>query len=538
MEKKRQELEIIKSKGQTKKEGNGNFYSGVLALSLSAVIVKIIGLVYKIPMLRLLGSEGMGYFNSAYEIYALLCVISTAGLPVAMSVMISRRRDGAESIFKVSIRLFLVLGVLGSALMLIFSYPLSVFLGSDKSFYSILAIAPTLFFVCVTSAYRGYFQGLSRMMPTAVSQVIEALGKLVLGLLFAYVALIAGFAVEAVAAFAVLGLLCGSAISSLYLLLVKRFKRETLQIGFYSNTREITKDLISSAFPITLSSAVVSVTKMIDMTMILRRLQDIGYSGEQAFSAYGGYTTLCLPLFSLAPALIGSVAMPILPKLSSAIAREDRETQTETVNDGMRLTSIIAMPVSVGLALYSKEILELLFRGEDSAIDMCAPLLTLLALSITFSGMVTLGNAILQSYGRPSLPLLSMAVGAVIKIILAFFLIGNISINIAGAPISTFFCDLVINIVNFHFIIRLVPGKLDIGKAFVAPFAAAVISIGASKIIYGAISAKLGDGTILTLCAIALAAILYLVTCIALRVIDVNEIKRTVTSRVNSSVTD
>ena len=272
--------------------------------------------------------------------------------------------------------------------------------------------------------------------------------------------------------------------------------------------------------------------------MILRRLQDIGYSGEQAFSAYGGYTTLCLPLFSLAPALIGSVAMPILPKLSSAIAREDRETQTETVNDGMRLTSIIAMPVSVGLALYSKEILELLFRGEDSAIDMCAPLLTLLALSITFSGMVTIGNAILQAYGRPSLPLLSMGVGAVIKIILAFFLIGNISINIAGAPISTFFCDLVINIVNFHFIIRLVPGKLDIGKAFVAPFAAAVISIGASKIIYGAISAKFGEGTILTLCAIALAAILYLVTCIALRVIDVNEIKRTVTSRVNSSVTD
>ena len=538
MEKKRQELEILKSKGQTKKEGNRNFYSGVLALSLSAVIVKIIGLVYKIPMLRLLGSEGMGYFNSAYEIYALLCVISTAGLPVAMSVMISRERDGAESIFKVSMRLFLVLGVLGSALMLGFSYPLALFLGSDKSFYCILAIAPTLFFICVTSAYRGYFQGLSRMMPTAVSQVIEALGKLVLGLLFAYIALISGLPVETVAAFAVLGLLCGSAISSLYLLLIKRFKRDTLPIGLSEGTRGITKELISSAFPITLSAAVVSVTKMIDMTMMLRRLQDIGYSGEQAFSAYGGYTTLCLPLFSLAPALIGSVAMPILPKLSHAIALGDRETQTETVNDGIRLTSIIAMPVSVGLVLYSKEILELLFRGEDRAIELCAPLLTILSLSITFSCMVTLGNAILQAYGRPSLPLLAMGVGAVIKIILAYFLIGNISMNIAGAPISTFFCDLVINILNFHFISRLVPGKLNVGKTFVAPFAAAVISVGASKIIYGATSARLGKGAVLTLCAIALAAITYLVTCVVLKVIDINEIKRTVTERKKSSVTD
>ncbi len=533
MAEKSRELKIYKKKEERKREGNENFYSGVLVLSLSAVIVKIIGLVYKIPMLRLLGSEGMGYFNSAYEIYALLCIISTAGLPVAMSVMISKERDKItiEKIFKISLRLFIILGVLGSAIMLAFSYPLARFLGSDKSFYCILAIAPTLFFICVTSAFRGYFQGFAHMLPTAVSQVIEALGKLVLGLIFASVALNFGFGSEIAAAFAVLGLLLGCALSSLYLFLVKKNKYKsptTVKIG---NSRKIHGELLGLAVPITLSAAVVSVTKMIDMTMILRRLQSIGYSGEQAFSAYGGYTTLCLPLFSLAPALIGSVAMPLLPKLSRAIAVGDKFRQTETVNDGIRLTNIISMPISFGLALYSKEILELLFKGENESIALCAPLLTLLAFSVSFSSMVTLSNAILQAYGRASVPLVSMISGAVVKIILAYCLIGNEVINISGAPISTFFCDLVINIVSFYFICKYVPGKIKIGKIFIRPFVSAAVSISISKFIYGAIISKYSDSGSITLFSVLLAAVMYVVMCIIFKVIEIKEIKMIIFKR-------
>ena len=528
MAKTRHEIEIYKDEGTRKNKGRENFYSGVFVLSLSAVIVKIIGLVYKIPMLRLLGSEGMGYFNSAYEIYALLCVISTSGLPVAMSVMISRERDGesAESIFRCAMRLFLAVGVIGSAVMLVFSYPLASFLGNLKSFYSIIAIAPTLFFICVTSAYRGYFQGLSRMMPTAASQVIEAMGKLVLGLVLASVALNFGLGSEVAAAFAVLGLLLGSALSTLCLALIKKFRGECASPWLVDNGKPITRELIDASLPITVSAAVVSITKMIDMTMILRRLQSLGYSGESTFSVYGSYTTLCLPLFSLAPALIGSVSMPILPRISRAIADGDREAETGAVNDGIALTSIISMPIGAGLALYSKEILELIFKGESAAITLCAPLLTLLAFSVSFSSMVTLTNAVLQAYGHPSLPLISMGVGAAVKIILAYFLIGTDSINIAGAPISTFFCDMAINIVSFSFVCRYVPGRLNIERIFVRPFVSSVISVGASKIIYGTISARYGEGSIVTLICIAIAAILYGITCLALKVVDINEIKR------------
>ena len=528
MDKTRREIEIYKAKELPKDKKSQGFYSGVFVLSLSAVIVKIIGLIFKIPMLRLLGSEGMGYFNSAYEIFALLCVISTSGLPVAMSVMISRKKDTerAERVFKGAMRLFLVLGVVGSALMLVFSYPLARFLGNYKSFYAIIAIAPTLLFICITSAYRGYFQGLGEMTPTAFSQVIEALSKLILGLIFAYVALNAGFGGEVAAAFAVLGLLLGCVFSSFYLSLVKKRKEERGKAKFFGETKTITRELIKISLPITISAAVVSITKMIDMTMILRRLQSIGYSGEDAFSVYGSYTTLCLPLFSLAPALISSVAMPTLPRLGHAIAVGDTKGQTDAVNDGIALTSLISMPISAGLALYSREILELIFKGESAAIELCAPLLTLIAFSVSFSSLVTLTNAILQAYGHPSLPLISMGCGALIKIVLAYFLIGNEAINIAGAPISTFFCDVAINKVSFWFILRYIPGKIRVQKVFVRPFLAAIISVASSKIICGGLSAKYGAGSLITLFCIAIAAILYLLLCLILKVIDIKEIKR------------
>lgn len=497
-----------------------------MILSISAVVVKIIGLVFKIPMLRLLGSEGMGYFNSAYEIYALLCVISTSGLPVAMSVIISRAREQgyAERVFKDSMRLLLILGGAGSGIMLALSYPLAIFLGNEKSFYAILAIAPALLFICITSAYRGYFQGLGSMSPTALSQVIEALCKLIVGLLFASVALNCGARGEIAAACAVLGLPIGGALSSLCLWIIKRSKGAYTAPKLLMQSGTVTRELIKMALPITLSAAVVSITKMIDMTMILRRLQDLGCSGEEAFSIYGSYTTLCLPLFSLAPALVGSVAMPILPRLGRAIAERDRQAQTKTVNDGIAMTAMISMPISAGLALYSKEILELIFKGESEAIELCAPLLTLLAFSVSFSAMVTLTNAVLQAYGHPTLPLLSMGLGALIKFALAYVLIGDPRINILGAPISTFFCDLVINTVSLSLILGCVPGKLEIERIFVRPFVAATLSVASSKVIYLQIVAKHAESSLITLVCIALAAVSYCVACLMLKIIDIKEI--------------
>ncbi len=541
------ELEI-RGKRQDKSDG---FASGVLILSLSAVIVKIIGLIYKIPMLTLLGSEGMGYFNSAYEIYTLFGVVSTAGLPVAMSVLIARARCGGEltekKIFSVAMTLFLSLGVVGSLLMLGLAPVFSSALGSDRAVFCMIAISPTVFFICLSSVYRGFFQGLGRMRETAISQVIEAALKLILGLVFAYIALRCGYSAPKVAACAVLGLVAGSAASALYLALSKRAHGRSLNgaksCGAYcgcekggcadtrgadgrcpndecadtrgiekksaQSRRRICRELLTIAIPITLSSAVISITKIIDMTVILRRMQDIGYQSAEAFSVYGSYTTLALPLFSLAPALISSVALPLVPALASAVARGDKDEQVAVVGDAVRLTMIISMPISLGLSLFSREILSLIFAGQESAVALSAPLLSILALSVPLACFITVESAILQSYSRAGLPIISMLAGSLIKLLTAYFLVGDPDICIVGAPISTLFCDLVINAINWVFIGRLLPRGLEFG-AIAKPFFAAFMSVGVSRLALAALAARFGSSGVMTLGAVALSALIYL----------------------------
>ena len=504
------------------KSKNDGLFSGFFILTLSTVIVKIIGLIYKIPMLGLLGSEGMGYFNSAYEIYALFCIISTAGLPVAMSVMISKRGEGsAHIIFRVALRIFLLLGIVGCAIMLAFAHPFADFLKNEDAALCIFAIAPTVFFVCFCGAYRGYFQGRGSMTQTAISQVIEALGKLVLGLLFAYIALRLGYDTPAVAAAGVLGLVLGVALSAMYLALAKR--KNTPPITASAMERGIARQLLCAAIPITLSSAVLSVTKLIDLSMIIRRLQSVGYTSSEAFATYGSYTTLALPLFSLAPALVCSVALPLVPTLSRAIAEGDGAGQRQTVTDALRLTTVISMPMGLGLSLFSRELLELVFRGETEAIAVAAPLLSVLGASVTMSCFITVGNAILQAYGKCHIPIVSMAVGAFVKIILSYILIGDADVNILGAPISTLACDLVINSINFYHIFKLVPRGFAHGKILIKPFCAAFISIFSARAMRQKLCSLLGDDTVATLACVALAAALYVILCLVLGVIDKND---------------
>ena len=497
----------------TEKRKKDEFFSGVLILSLSAIIVKVIGLIYKIPMLGLLGSEGMGYFNSAYEVYTFFCSIATTGLPVAMAVMISSK-NGEESesrrIFRVSLGAFLVFGGIGCLTMIAFARPFAEFLGSDKALRCMLAIAPTVLLICISGAYRGFFQGKGRMLPTALSQVIEALGKLILGLLLALIALNFGADTPTVAAMAALGLTLGVGVSVLYLASAAAFEKKkiTCDTGEISQEK-ILPTLLKTAIPVTLSSSVVSITKVIDMSMILRRLQDLGQSSEQAFSAYGSYTTLALPLFSLSPALVTAIAMPLIPSLSSAVSSGDIEGQKKVATDALRLTVLISAPASLGLVLFSKPILELIFSGEDAAIALAAPLLACLGLSVTLSCLITVENAILQSYGKAHISLMAMAVGSAIKMAVAYFLIGNPSVGLMGAPISTFVCDLTINAVNFYFIGREIGGVPIISRVLLRPYLSAAVAVCISRFSYNVMCLRLGESRLITVFSVALAASLY-----------------------------
>ena len=332
-----------------------------------------------------------------------------------------------------------------------------------------------------------------------------------MGLTFAYVALISGKNTPAVAAYAALGLTLGSLLSAAYLILAKKRAEKSEETSGGYSREKILPTLVKLSLPVSLSAAVISLARVVDMTVILRRLQTLGGNAEDAFAAYGNYTTLALPLFGVAPAFVGAVALPLIPELSRAAAERDRVGEARAVGDALRLTSLISMPVSVGLVLFPRPILELIFRGESEAIAVATPLLAILGFSVTLSCLVTVTNSILQAYSSPTLPVVSMAVGSALKLALAYFLIGNPKIGLLGAPISTFFCDLAINFVNFAFIRRKIDEMPRIFDVMIKPLLSAVLSVGGARVLYNIMAERLGESAKITLTAIGFAACGYLI---------------------------
>ncbi len=463
---------------------------------MSTLAVKIIGLAFKIPMLALLGAQGMGYFNAAYEIYALLCVIGAAGLPVALSMLVSnaRARGDAvliERVYKTAYRLFFAFGSVGSLVMLAFSKQIAQMIGNPASALSIAAIAPALFFICLASAVRGYCQGFGDMLPTAISQLIEAALKLLLGVLFAVLAKQKGLATPYVSACAVLGITVGSFFSFFYLAFARKREEksgndendEKFEVAT-QDERGILQRLLRIALPITLGSTVLSLTRIIDMTLIMHRLPDIGVSVFDANKIYGAYTTLAVPMFALIPSLIAPVSMALVPQLSAHLAKRDRVGERSTVEISVRMTVIFALPASLGLCTFARPILEILFAGQNEEIDAVAPLLSLLGVSVLFSCLITTTNAILQSYRRTVLPIVSMSIGVLVKLAVSYILIGAPAVGVLGAPIGTFFSTATVTLINLIFMQRAGNAKIKPIKTFFLPLISSVAAIGLSYFAY------------------------------------------------------
>ena len=508
------------------------FFSGVMVLALSTVLVKVIGLLYKIPMMEYLGAEGMGYFNSAYEIYTLFFIISTAGLPVALSIMISENKTAGRyknmaRVFKASLFLLAFIGLVGTVFMSVFYDRLALVIHNSEARFCILAISPTVLFICISSAIRGYFQGNQIMFPTAISQVIESLGKLGLGLTFAIIAINKGYSMPQVAAFAVLGLTIGVAVSMLFLIICKIAYKPRAEVKIISPavqpSSQILKRLLAIAIPITLSSAVMSLTRIIDMTMILGRLCAIGYSEEMANAVYGSYSTMAVSIYNLPTTLITAISMPLVPMLTSAFESGDKVKEHSTISSAIKLTALVAFPSTLGIAVFSKPILQLLFSSQTQEIEYTAPLLSILGISIFLSCMITLTNAVLQAYKMVNYPIISMFFGALVKIVLSYILIGIPEINIYGAPISTFLSTLTIVSVNLYFIVKKL-GKFDkiatlFGKPFLSSFLSTVIGLCVYVLLESNFDFK-GNIAI----AILLIIVIYIILALKLRAINKEDI--------------
>lgn len=463
-----------------REKGKKSILGGALLLSAAGLIVKVIGMLYKLPLASLLREEGMGYFNSAYTVYSFFLLLSTAGLPIAVSIMVSTAlsrpnagRGEALRILRVTLAIFSVIGLVACLLLIFLAEPFAALIGNRLAASSIAAIAPALFFVCIISALRGYFQGCGNMLPTAFSQIVEAGGKLVFGILLARWALMRYHDAASAAAFAILGVTLGSAIALLCMLPVWRreaHRAHSLRPIHKEPTRRIAARLCKIALPVTLSSSVMSLASLLDLFVVLRRLVDAGYTEGVANRLYGSYSGLAVTLCNMPAVLITPIACSAIPLLSAAWANGKRKKAASIASTALRCTLLIATPASIGIALLSKPILRLLF--DHTMADSAAPLLTFLAPSIIFISLVNVSGALLQAMGQVRTPVYTMAIGAAVKLASAWFFLGKYGIY--GAPISTFLCYLTIAILNLIAIARQgVPIRMR--SLFCAPMVASIL---------------------------------------------------------------
>ncbi len=488
---------------------------GTFSLTLSTVIVKMLGLIYKIPLAALLGDEGMGYFNSAYTVYAFFYLICTAGVPKAVMILTSEARATGEEglerkIVRVSGRAFLIFGLAVSMAFIIMADPLAKMIGNSKAAFTMIAIAPSIAFISLAGVIRGYLTAKMRMLDIAVSQVLEGVGRLAFGLCFAMLAVRLDMPLQIASAFTILGVTLGAFAGLVYLIVCSKYWKIRYKAGQKANSSEktpIIKRLLSISVPITLSAAAMSVTNIIDLILIMRGLQNAGYSQSDATALYGNYTTLAVPMFNLAVSLLTPVSIAFIPYFTESAVKRDNAMLFESIKGALRFSSILAAPLTLGMAIYAKEALYVLF--PSSSVEEGAGLLCMLSPAIIFSSILLIINSTLEATGKPKAPIISMISGSAVKLIIGYILISRTQMGISGAPIGTVACYGASALASMIIFVRHTKKIPPVLSTCVLPYLNAALSVISSKIVYNLIFERT-SGILSLFVAIITAALLYL----------------------------
>lgn len=556
---------------------------GALILTVGIAIVKIIGAVFKIPLGNIIGESGMGYYYSAYNLYLPFYTLAVAGLPVALArqvaenITLGRYKD-VQKINRIVRRIFLLtgsvsfLGMVAAGIFLTTTdYGFSI---DSNAIWAIMAMCPSVLCCCLMSAYRGYYEGTRNMIPTAASQVIEAVGKLIIGLGSAFIVVkigenkflnainsagSAGSGVLSVevfgrecrsldealnatypfaAACALLGITLGSALSLLYLFIRYRMygsgiTREQLEASPEANkTGKIIKTFLYIGIPIALGVLAQNLTQLIDSLTIQGQLKSLGSQNLRAI--YGdlmsgvrddgipnflwGVYNYGITLYNLVPYLTQGFAVGAIPALASAWVIKDSLKVREGVNSVLKLGVLLAFPAGIGIMALSPEILQLLYPGTSAAL-ICPPMLRVLGFMAVFGAMAAPINGMLQAVGKQMTPVKLMAVGAVIKLALNYLLVGIKDVNIKGAPYGSLAFYVFIVVGGLVVLCRTTGVKLNIMSTFIKPFAAAALcgiaAWGTCRLMNLVTSSR-----IVTVIAICVAVCVYIISLLALKAIS------------------
>ena len=523
------------------------FLQGTAVLAMATVLVKLMGFLFKVPLNNIIGEDGFGYFNTAYDVYNVLLMISTTGLPVAMSRMISQAQTlgnhaQIRRIYRTSLYVFLTIGMVGSLGMLFFCRQLSVMVTTNEnSWAAIAALAPCVLLICLVSAYRGFFQGQSNMTPTSVSQIFEAVTRLVVGLGLAWLVMkLTGEAavraqgivlasgetaqdygdITLAAGGAILGVTLGSLISVVYLHHKFRQSNQILSLGggTAKSTRSTMKELLSIAVPITLGSAGLQIINLFDTMIYMRRLTGaLQWTEKMADSAKGVYN-FCQTVFALPCSFIPTITIAVIPAITASLTRKDLAEAKATSESSVRTMALIAMPCAAGLFVMAEPVIRLLCSTyTEDKIQLAATMLAILRLTVIFNSLVLLLNAIMQAHGDVVTPVVNMLIGGIIKIIVNYILVGQPNLNIVGAPIGTFICYISITALDLIAMKRHISARPAIFKNIIRPGLSSAIMGAATFMVYRVLSNAISSWKLACLLSLAFAVVLYAVLVVFLR---------------------
>ncbi len=555
-----------------------SFFKGAFILSVAALIVKLLGAIFKIPLANILGGDGMGYFSTAYDLYMPVYVISNAGLPVAIarivaeSVSENRFRDVRRTL-KIANTVFLVTGTVGFCILFFGAGFLVNTIKNPGAYLAVMAMAPTVFFVCLTSAYKGYYEGLSNMYPTAFSQVSEVVVKLVFGLGLSMASYKFGMneyetvgtvfgktygnledaklaVLQVAAAGAILGVALGALGSFLSVYIRHKKSGDKITEEELSAPQEVTptktilKKIIKIAIPIALGSCVGQITGVIDLWSVMDRLRfAVGVDADTIKNMYGAaipigkslesipnylngcYKGMAVNLYNLIPTFTVAFGVSALPAITTAWTEKNAESLKENVEGVLRMTMLLVLPAGIGMSSLSHGILSLLYGGRPEEVEIAAPLLTILGIAVIFSATCSPINSMLQAIGRADLPVKIMIGCAAFKLIFNYTTVGVPEINIKGAAIGTLLCYIMIMTISLYFLIKNSRVKLNYITVFAKPLGSAVLCGVSAKITSVLLSSFIPE-KLATVIAIAVGGIVYLAALIVLRAIDEEDIKR------------
>ena len=468
---------------QNSNSNNSKFLKGTMILTISSIIVKVIGSLNWIILSRVLGGEGIGLYQMGFPIYLMAITVSSAGVPVAISIITSEKlanKDyrGAKRVFNVSLRLLLVSGLIfSSALLFGADFLINQHIIRDaRAYYSIIALAPAVFFVTFLASFRGYLQGWQIMTPTATSEVVEQLVRVITMLVFADLFMPYGLAYAAGGASmgAGAGAFCALLVLMWFYRRLKRRLHEEIEAQDDSIPEEsaghIIKRLLKLALPVSLTSLMLPIGANLDLLIVPQRLEVAGFDVRHATELFGYLTGMAVPLVNLATIFTAAMTISLVPSISESKALERFDAIRDKIRLAFRVAMIITFPCFMGLFFLAEKVAALIYNAPGAA-----GAIQTMSVGILFLGMHQISTGILQGLGKTAIPVINMILACLVKVVMSWWLTAIPLLGIKGASMATVADFAVAAIINMGFIYKYTGFTFSLGSLLKPLLAAGVM---------------------------------------------------------------